>query len=265
MATPRRGERRRRHGRRLLLLALVSLGGIYSQTSALAEDPTVEPAETTSGYVWRPSALTVAPGGAVGFANPSAIVPHGLAWTGGSQQPSCSGVPVGSSGTEWSGACTFSQAGTYTFVCTVHPGEMKGTITVAAGETGPAPTPGPPQPPASAEAPLIDGLRLVKNQRGTAVRGSLVISSAAVGGAWNVAVEARRTALGGRGKALVPVGAIFRSVTRAGRHRFSVRLQPKALRVLRSRGHLSLVVRVAVAPPDDLPVLRSRRVKLRAP
>ncbi|HET7508578.1 MAG TPA: plastocyanin/azurin family copper-binding protein [Solirubrobacterales bacterium] len=243
----------------------MALGVLYSQASALAEGPTVEPAETTSGYVWRPSALTVAPGGSVGFANPSAIVPHGLAWTGGPQQPSCSGVPVGSSGTEWSGACTFAQAGTYTFVCTVHPEEMKGTITVGSGETGPAPAPGSPAPPVSAEGPLISGLRVVRNQRGAAVRGSFATSSAAVGGAWRVEVEARRAALGGRGKALVPVGAIFRSVTRAGRHRFAVRLKPRALRVLRSRGHLSLNVRVAVAPPDDLPVARSRRVKLHAP
>lgn len=255
MAPPGRGERRRRHGRWLLLLALVAVGVLCSQASALAEDPTVEPAEATSGYVWRPSALTVSPGGTVGFANPSAIVPHGLAWTGGPRQPSCSGVPVGSSGTEWSGACTFAQAGTYTFVCTVHPEEMKGAITVDSGETGVAPSPG----------PLIDRLRVVRNQRGAAVRGSFDISPAAVGGAWNVAVEARRTALGGHGKALVPVGAIFRSVTRAGRHRFTVRLRPRALRVLRSRGHLALIARVAVAPPDDLPVLRSRRVKLHVP
>lgn len=264
MAPRRPGERRRRHGRRLLLLALVALGALHSQASAIAENPTVEPSETTSGYVWKPSALTVAPGGTVAFANPSAIVPHGLAWTGGPQQPSCSGVPVGSSGTEWSGTCSFSQPGTYSFVCTVHPEEMKGTITVGAGDTGPAPTPGSSQSPASAEGPLIDGLRVVRNQRGAAVRGSFAISAAAVGGAWSVAVEARRAALGGRGKALVPVGAVFRSVARAGRHRFVVRLEPRAQRVLRSQGHLSLIVRVAVAPPDDVPVARSRRVKLHA-
>jgi len=264
MAPPRRGERRQRHGRRLLLVALVALGALHSQASALAENPTVEPSETTSGYVWKPSALTVAPGGTVAFANPSAIVPHGLAWTGGPQQPSCSGVPVGSSGTEWSGTCSFSQAGTYTFVCTVHPEEMKGTVTVASSEPGPVPGPGPVAPPTSAKGPLIEGLRLLKNQRGSKVRGSFAVSSAAVGGAFSVGLEAKRTALGGHGKALVPVGALFRSITRAGRHHFAVRLKPTALRVLRSRGHMSLVVRVAVAPPDDTPVLRSRRVELHA-
>lgn len=264
MAPPRRGEARRRHGRWLLLLALVGLGALHPQVLAVADDPTVEPAETTSGYVWKPSALTVAPGGTVAFANPSAIVPHGLAWTGGPQQPSCSGVPVGSSGTEWSGSCTFSQTGTYTFVCTVHPEEMKGTITVASGETGPAPAPGSSAPPTSAEGRLIEGLRLRRNQRGSRVRGSIALSEAAVGGSFSVLIEAKRSALGRRGKGSVPVGGLIRSVARAGRHRFAVRLEPFALRVLRSRGHLTTAVRVAVAPRGSTPVARSRRVELHA-
>ena len=264
MAPPRRGEARRRHGRWLPLLALVGLGAVQSQVPAVADDPTIEPTETTSGYAWKPSAVTVPSGGTVAFANPSAIVPHGLAWTGGPQQPGCSGVPVGSSGTEWSGSCTFSQAGTYTFVCTVHPEEMKGAITVASGETGPAPAPGSPAPPASAGSPVIEGLRLARNQRGGAVRGSIVVSSAAVGGGLSIELEAKRTALGGRGKGSVPVGALIRSVGRAGRHRFAVRLKPSALRALRTRGHLATTVRIAVAPPDGNPVARHRGVELHA-
>ncbi len=50
-------------------------------------------------------------------------------------------MPVGTtpaaSGTKWSGACTFTQAGTYTFFCTVHGSEMTGTITVNTGGTPP--------------------------------------------------------------------------------------------------------------------------------
>jgi hypothetical protein len=51
-------------------------------------------------------------------------------------------VPVGTtpaaSATNWSGSCSFTQAGTYTFFCTVHGSEMTATVTV--NGAGPPPT-----------------------------------------------------------------------------------------------------------------------------
>jgi plastocyanin len=85
---------------------------------------------------WSPSQETVIAGSAVTLRNPTEV-PHGVEWRS-AIKPSCDEgagkVPVGTtpaaSGTKWSGTCTFSQAGTYTFYCTVHGPEMTGTITV---------------------------------------------------------------------------------------------------------------------------------------
>jgi plastocyanin len=262
MGPSRRGEVGRRLGRRLLLLALVSLGAFQLAAVSLADEPTVEPTETPSGFAWKPESVTSTPGGTVAFRNPGNLVPHGVHWTGGPEKPSCSGVPVDSSGTAWSGACTFSQAGTYTFVCTVHPEEMKGTITVASGETTAPPTPGPGQPPAASEGPLVEALRLARRQHGRAIHGSITVSSAAVGGRLNVELRAPRTALGGHGKGMVRVGAVSRSLANAGRLAFAVHLQPSAQRALLRRGRLWLIVNTIIRPPSGLAAILTRRVKL---
>jgi plastocyanin len=264
MAPPRRGEARRRHGRRLPLLVLVLLAGLQSTAIGVADEPTVEPTETAGEFAWKPSAVTAAPGGTVAFRNPGDLVPHGVRWTGGPEKPSCSGVPVDSSGTAWSGTCAFIQAGTYTFVCTVHPEEMKGMITVASGETPatPAPAPAPGQPPAPSEGPLVEALRLAKSQHGRTVRGSIAVSSAAIGGRLEVELRASRTALGGRGKGMARVGAISRSLAGSGRQAFAVRLRPPAQRALERRGHLSLVVKAAISAPSGTTATMTRRVKL---
>lgn len=262
MASARRGEARRRHGWRLLALALVSLGVLQLPAGGSAEGPTVEPAETASGYAWKPDAVTAAPGGTVAFRNPGNVVPHGVHWTGGPEKPSCSGVPVDESGTSWSGSCTFAQAGTYTFVCTVHPEEMKGTITVAAGEPPPPPAPVPGQPPAASEGPVVEALRLARRQHGGTVRGSITVSSAAVGGALQVELRAPRAALGGLGDGTVRVGELHRALTGAGRLSFAVHLHPAAQRALQRRGRLSLIVNTVVKPPGNAAATMTRRVKL---
>src|SRR5215207_8711296 len=106
-----------------LALALVLPPG----TASSAEGPTIE----ASGYSWSPSTAQTPTGGSVSFKSPSASVPHGVSWSGGPATPSCSGVPIDEGKTSWSGACAFPQPGSYGFYCTVHPTEMKGTITAS--------------------------------------------------------------------------------------------------------------------------------------
>jgi plastocyanin len=64
---------------------------------------------------------------------------------------------------------TFTEPGSYTYVCEVHPG-MTGTINVAGGEPTPTPTPTPPPPPpvpppgngpADTTAPTVSGLSVI--------------------------------------------------------------------------------------------------------
>lgn len=247
----------------MLLLALIVLGGFQLTAVSAADEPTVEPAESASGFIWKPASVTTATGGTVAFRNPGAVTPHGVHWTGGPEKPSCSGVPVDEFGTSWSGTCSFTQPGTYTFVCTVHPEEMKGTVTVTSGEAPASTTPNPSQPPAAGtEGPIVEALQLGRNQHGKTVRGSITVSSAAIGGDLTVELRAPRADLGGRGKGAMRVGELRRTFASAGRLPFVVHLRPVAQQALRRRGHLSLLVNTTVRPPGGAATAMTRRVKL---
>lgn len=139
----------------LLVLLLGIIAAVLPAMASSETTPTVEAVASGSGvygpmYAWSPTQATVGQGGSVTFSTGSTSAPHGVVWTS-SVKPTCtSSVPVGenSFGEHWSGSCTFTQPGTYTFHCSVHTTEMTGTITVtAAGTTTtmstPAPTPTP--------------------------------------------------------------------------------------------------------------------------
>lgn len=119
--------------RRLLVTVLLGVGvAVAFAAMSLAAEPTIE--GTNSTATWTPTSAEVSQGGSVTFKNSSASVPHGVHWVSVPETPSCgSGVPIDEGKTNWSGSCTFTNAGTYSFRCFVHPG-MTGTVTV----TGPA-------------------------------------------------------------------------------------------------------------------------------
>ena len=106
---------------------------------AVANSEVINPEVKAVYPQWLPEQEAVKPGKTVKFVNANGIL-HGVHWTGGPKQPSCPGVPIDSSSSSWSGSCTFTQEGTYTFECTVHP-VMKGTIYVNATGTIPPPPP----------------------------------------------------------------------------------------------------------------------------
>jgi hypothetical protein len=200
----------------------------------------------------------------VAFRNPGAVTPHGVHWTGGPEKPSCSGVPVDNFGTNWSGTCTFTQAGTYTFVCTVHPEEMKGTITVASGEPPTTPQPGPVPPSPAPEGHLVEALQLARNQQGGTIHGSIAVSAPAVGGRLIVELGAARSTLGAHGAGTERVGKLSRGIAGVAQLSFAVRLLPTAARALNRRGRLSVIVNIAVKPSDGVKTTLTRRVKLHA-
>lgn len=243
---------------RLPFAAVAALGLVFAFASVgSAADPTIEPSFGSSGYSWSPSSVTVSTGGTVAFKNSSDVVPHGVRWTGGPEKPGCSsGVAVEQEKTSWSGTCTFAQAGTYSFVCTVHPIEMKGTIAV--GSTGE-----PPPPPAE-ESPLRGpasrALKLAKSQRGSSVRGSIDLTQASAGGRLEVLLFMRKAG----GSAGARVGRLVRSPLGAGIRSFSVPLKSSARRALRSRGRLSLSAQVIVTPLGGTGLTLKRGVTLHA-
>jgi hypothetical protein len=73
----------------------------------------------------------------------------------------------------------------------------------------------------------------------------------------------RRSALGRRGSGLVAVARLARANVRAGRTRFTVRLNAAARRALMRRGRLAVTVRVVVTPAEGSPFSTTRRLTLR--
>jgi plastocyanin len=246
-------------------MVVLTAAGLHSVAASMAEGPTIEAASAGAGFVWKPSTATVAPGGTVTFKNASAVIPHGVSWTGGPETPSCSGVAVDQEKTSWSGDCTFAQAGSYAFVCTVHPGEMKGTITVSSGGATNPPPPSTGGSESPLNGPASRALRIAKSQRGGSVRGSIDLSQAGAGGKLEVDLFARRASLLGTGKSgTARVGRLVRSKLRAGRVSFTVAIKRLARRALRSHERLALTVRVTVDPLGQKALKLTRKVVLHA-
>jgi plastocyanin len=112
------------------VLAIIAL-----PTLASAQGATIE-AKGSGPFEWSPNSVSVGEGASVAIKNPSAGIPHGVQWNVVPVTPSCTGVPgtagEPSSGTSWSGTCTFSKPGEYTFYCTVHGPSMSGRVIVGA-------------------------------------------------------------------------------------------------------------------------------------
>jgi plastocyanin len=290
--------------RRLLLPVLALLGASVVTLPAVAgseTSPTIT-AENIGGGVygeehrWSPAQATIAPGGAVTLSNPTEVK-HGVRWVNGPATPSCDGgVPVGTtaadSNTNWSGSCTFTAAGVYTFYCTVHGAAMAGHITVGAGETTTTgtttttPTTAAPgigagtSGPSGAAAPgasnalgsggsspflgsAARALKLAANQRGRSVRGSVAVSQAGAHGSLEVDLLARSASLARAGhSAQVRVGRVVRSSLSAGTARFSVPLNRRAKAALARKGRLALSVKVVLKPAGGSPVSLTRGVVL---
>jgi plastocyanin len=287
----------------MLAIALAALTGAAVVLPAVAgseTSPTVVTAvNSTNIYAeqthhWSPASVAVGEGTSVTFSNPT-TVPHGVNWIStpaGAQNPSCNGVPVGTteaaSAPEWSGSCTFTQPGTYVFYCTVHKAAMSGTITVAppaSGGSSPAPIPttpsGPPpagggagsgQPgplrtPTSQASPFGAGAGSVvlrANRHGAVLRGSVEVSTAGAGGRLQVDVLARAGALGPAGHAKrLRVGHFERASVPAGRLPFSVALDARARRALTRRGRLPLSVQLTLTAPGAARATLTRAITLR--
>jgi hypothetical protein len=200
----------------------------------------------------------------VTFKNPSGSVLHGVTWSGGPATPTCSNVPIDDGKTSWSGTCGFAQAGTYSFYCSVHPTEMKGTITASVAGS-PTPTPPPPSPTEPSGSPLqgpaSQALKLARSQRGNAVRGSVNLSPVAVGGRLEIDLLMARALLPDAGRVgSVRVGRLVRSGLRPGRVQFAVGLRRVARRALEERGRLPLKVRLTITPPDGRALILNRSV-----
>ncbi|MFE0258292.1 plastocyanin/azurin family copper-binding protein [Streptomyces sp. NPDC059010] len=88
-----------------------------------------------SGYAFGPRSLTITVGDTVTWTNQD-TAPHDVKTTSG---PASFHSPMLNKGGTWS--YTFTTAGTYSYVCTVHPGMTAQIVVKAAATRAPAPSP----------------------------------------------------------------------------------------------------------------------------
>jgi plastocyanin len=257
----------RRHTRGIFFGALLGLGIVVVPALAASEtSPTIEAVNKPGSgiyaeehHAWSPEAVAVTAGGTVAIRNTGAVA-HGVHWVGGPATPTCSGVPVGTepsaSGAHWSGTCTFAQAGTYVFYCTVHGPEMTGRITVSAAGK-PVPTPSPLAGSAS------EAVKFAHSQRGRAVRGAINVSQDGAGARLEVDLLEKRASLAAAGQSgLVRVGRLVRASLQPGIAPFKVALDARARRALATHRRLTLDVRIVVTPASGSVVTITRSVVL---
>jgi plastocyanin len=118
---------------RTLALPLAALLGATVAVVPSIGSPTASSNAKVAGLddlMWSPAEVTVTAGGTVTFEDASKTIPHGVVWQAGPETPSCKGVPIDEGRSDWSGSCTFTRAGTYTYYCYVHGMHMSGTINV---------------------------------------------------------------------------------------------------------------------------------------
>jgi plastocyanin len=266
----------------LMCAAALALPAPASAASIEARDNEFrDPANLTPS-----STVTIVAGDSVTFAYPSGTSAHNVDFTG-TAPTSCvqnggSGpvprLPPSPQGPGWSGSCRFDAPGTYAFLCDAH-SFMTGSVIVQAPPAppgpGPGPVPGPGTPPPSGVPPTATSssptpivalpaaaarLVLARTQRGTVVRGSILVARG--GSRLRVDVLARRSALGGRGSTNVAVGRYAKTVS-AGRRAFSVRLSAAARRALRRKGRLRVTIKISVRPVSGATYSATRRATVR--
>jgi plastocyanin len=213
----------------------------------------------------------------------SSGTPSSCTQTAGTNSGAVPPLPHDPASQGWSGSCTFNQPGTYQFHCDLH-SFMTGTIVVGSGgsttgttgttttttttgttttttttgttTTTTTPSPGPTSPNPPPGSPLVgsagQAIHVASGQRGRAVRGTLKVSAAGVGGALRVTLMTGRQVVG-RSHATL----------HAGTFKFSVKLTGAAVRMLGRRGTLSLTVKLVVRARSGRQVTATRRVKLR--
>jgi plastocyanin len=276
----------------VLALTLGATAVVLPAQAASEGPPTIETEDPV--HHWKPPTATIEAGGAIVFKNASSTVPHGIHWISPPATPSCEpSVPVGTefaqSGTGWSGSCTFTTPGTYTFWCTVHGPSMSGTITVTGhvGEepykeppptttgtttgAGPAPSPpgsptpggstgsGSPQAAAAASAAALAALRLSAPRHGAVLHGSLTVPAADAGGRLEIDLFATPAALAAAG---VRVAQLVRRPLAAGRLGFSLAPNARAVHALKRHGRLAVTVTIRLSPASGSGGTVSRRLTL---
>jgi plastocyanin len=279
----------------LCVAAVLGAAVVVMPAIASSEGGPIEAGGGPPYYEWSPMSVTVNAGGQVTIKDPSGSIEHGVKWNVVPATPSCTGVPGASSGQpsfakSWSGTCTFSQPGEYTFYCTVHGPSMSGKVivkpngetTITSTSTSTPTYPAPPTPAGGGPgyesgtpstglgaSALLAGssstaVKVAANQHGHAVRGSVAVAPAGEGARLEVDLFARSAVVASAGHStLVRVGRLVVAHAHAGSVRFSVALSRKARNALARRRHLAVTVHVTLQSGSAKPITVTRTVLLR--
>jgi plastocyanin len=298
----------------LLVVALAAAGAVTASMAHGDDPPTTASFKTVDGVdVFQriqgsgsSTSADIVTGGTVTFTN-SSVETHNVDFGGPGQiGVSCQQTAGGTSSAltfpslptagSWAGMCTFTRAGTYSFICDHHVG-MTGTVVVhdpagpPAATTAPTPTATTPvetlpaggstttptttappsatnmQTPSAEATPVANAtalsVRVKLVQRGSSVRGTIggARSSARV----RIALTAQRGAIGltGRAAAAVGVGSIGALTTQNGTLAFVVKLDSRARAALAKRGRLAVTLLVTAPPVTGAATRRTFTIVLR--
>jgi plastocyanin len=298
----------------LLVVALAAAGAMTASIAHGDDPPATATFKTVDGAdVFQlvqgsgsSTSADIVTGGTVTFTNAS-IETHNVDFAApGQVGVSCQQTAGGSSSAlqfpglptagSWAGMCTFTRAGTYSFMCDHHAG-MTGTVvvhdpagpsgtttaptptattpveTLPAGGTTTTPTATAPPPatgmptPSVAQTPVADAtalsFRVKLVQRGSSVRGTIggARSSARV----RIALTARRGPIGLAGRAAAPVGVgrLGALTTQNGTLAFVVKLDSRARAALAKRGRLAVTLLVTAPPVTGTATPRTFTIVLR--
>jgi hypothetical protein len=221
------------------------------------------------------STATITAGGTVTFSSGPGNNDHDARFPVGSSPSVCNPpLPGSPAPPSWSSTCTFNAPGTYSFVCTAHPG-MGGSVEVvdAGTPTTPPPTttgpgtppPGDNPPGGSPSDPDSFSVKVPRRQRGTLVRGSVTTSEDDSRLSIRALVSNRLLATSPpRRIRNVSVGSLRRLVVNAGKTAFVLKLNRAARRALNRRDRLTVRLRITVTPPGGAATTKTARVSLRA-
>lgn len=275
------------------VLAAVAIPGVSQGTTPLPSSAAFVGVDVGLNHAWRldgsgPNTVTVAAGAVVTISYPSGASSHNAVFT--SAQPTCTqtaGTDSGSvpplphtpQGAGWSGTCTFTEPGTYGFVCGLHRG-MGGSVVVSDGSstatttgstTSTATTTATTTPPTTTSTttttpvttpapPPAPRLSVVRRQRGTAVRATL--TGLAAGTRAEVTLATASASLSAHTARAVTVGRASFMQTAAGARNITVRVSARARAALRRRP-LTLTITARLSPRSGTTVVQRATVVLR--
>lgn len=271
----------------LALSAFTQVASAQQQTASFAAGDNFW--TRTVGVGSSGSNASIFTGGTVFFTN-GGNNPHNVTFTGSPQPSSCSQtlpIPGPPTTQDWSGNCTFNSPGMYSFVCTQHANVgMTGTVQVVnppPGGGNPPPPPGgggnpPPggggggsgggggggnDPGGSPTQPGAPKISFTRKQTGTTLRGS--VTAAAGAKIVVTALVSNRYLSTSRPKKVkkVSVGSQTKRSTGA-KVSFAVKLSKAARKALKSRGKLSVTLRIVVTPSGGKATTKTVAVKLSA-